>query len=131
MLPVRTLGDIEGAFVSMVNEHADALIIPTSSYTNFHRKRIAALAITKKLPTACDQGSYAQAGCLMAYSADRKHMIRRAAVFVDKILKGVKPSELPVEMASKFKFVVNLKTAKELGITIPPTILLQATEVIE
>ena len=129
--PVRTPGDIEGAFVTMVNEHADALIIPTSSFTNFHRKRIAALAITKKLPTACDQGSYAQAGCLMAYSADRKHTIRRAAVFVDKILKGANPSELPVELASKYNLVVNLKTAKALGITVPPSILLQATEVIE
>ena len=130
-LPVRTLEDIEGAFVSMVNEHADALIIPTSSLTNFHRKRIVALAITQKLPTICDQVSFAQAGCFMAYSADRKHMVRRATHFVDKILKGANPGDLPVEMASKYNLVVNMKTAKALGITLPPSILLQATEVIE
>ncbi len=67
----------------------------------------------------------------MAYSADRKHMVRRATHFVDKILKGANPGELPVEMASKYNLVVNMKTAKALGITIPRTILLQATEVIE
>ena len=115
----------------MMNEHADALMINLSAVTIFHRKRLAALAITKKIPTMCEQASFAHAGCLMAYAADRKHMMGRAAAFVDKILKGASPADLPVEIASRYKLVVNLKTAKALGITLPPSTLLQATEVIE
>ena len=130
-LQVRTLGEIEGAFVSMVKERADALIINLHSFTNFHRKRLAALAIKNKLPTMCERGSFAQAGCLMSYSANRKQMLRRAAAFVDRILKGASPADLPVEIATRYKLVVNLKTAKALGITLPPSILLQADEVIE
>jgi putative ABC transport system substrate-binding protein len=130
-LRVQTLGETEDAFVSMVNELADALIINTSSLANSHRKQLTALAITKKLPTMCEQASFAHAGCLMAYSIDRTHTMLRAAVFVDKILKGAKPANLPVEMATRYKLVVNLKTAKALGITLPPSILLQATDVIE
>jgi putative ABC transport system substrate-binding protein len=130
-LQVRTLGEIEGAFVSMVNKGADALMINLSAVTIFHRKRIAALAIKKKIPTMCEQASFAHAGCLMSYAADRRHMMRRAAAFVVKILRGAKPADLPVELASRFKLVVNLKTAKAIGITLPASIFLQATDVIE
>jgi putative ABC transport system substrate-binding protein len=130
-LGVRTLGEIESAFISMVKERADALIIRRSSVTNIYRKRLAALAITNKLPTMCDQEPFARAGCLMTYTPDHQHTMRRAAAFVDKILKGAKPAELPVEMATRYNLVVNLKTAKALGIRLPPSILLQANEVIE
>ena len=95
-LQVRTLGEIERAFFSMVNKRADALMIKLSSVTVFHRKRLAALAIKNKLPTMCELASFAHSGCLMAYATDRKYMIRRAATYVDKILKGAKPAELPV-----------------------------------
>ncbi len=128
---VRTVAEIEAAFVSMVNQRADALIINLSSVTIFHRNRLAALAIKNKLPTMCEQALFARAGCLMAYAADREHMLRRAAAYVDKILKGAEPADLPVEIASRYKLVVNLKTSKALGITLPPSILLQADEVIE
>ncbi len=128
---VRTPDDIEGAFASMVKERADTLIINLGAFTNFHRKRLAALAITKNIPAMCEQASFAHAGCLMAYAIDRKHTGHRAAVFVDKILKGANPGDLPVERASWYKLVVNLKTSKALGITLPPSIFLQATEVIK
>ncbi len=130
-LNVRTPGDIEGAFASMVKERADALMINLSSFTMSHQKRLTALAVANKLPTMCDLALFAHAGCLMSYSADREHMLRRAAVFIDKILKGANPGDLPVELASQYKLVVNLKTAKALGITLPPSIFVQATEVIE
>ena len=128
---VRTLEDIESAFKSMVKERADALMIRRSGLTITHRKRLAALAITNKLPTMCDQGQFARAGCLITYTPDLQDMMRRAAVFVDKILKGAKPADLPVEVVTRHRLVVNLKTAKALGVTLPPSILLQASEVIE
>ena len=130
-LPVRIPGDIEGAFASMAKGRTDALIINLSAFTIFHRKRLAALAVTKKIPTMCEQASFAHAGCLMAYATDRMRAVRRAAAFVDKILKGAKPGDLPVEVATHYRLAINLKTAKALGITLPPSILLQATEVIE
>jgi putative ABC transport system substrate-binding protein len=130
-LHVRIPGDIESAFASIVNGRADALFIRQSGPTIHHRKRLAALAITKKLPTMCEHASFARAGCLMTYTRDLRQMMRRAAVFVDKILKGAKPADLPVEVATRYNLVVNLKTAKALGITLPPSILLQATKVIE
>ena len=128
---VRTPGEIESVFVSMVNDRADALFIRQSGPTIFHRKRLAALAITKKLPTMCEHVTFASAGCLMTYTRDLRHMMRRAATYVDRILNGSKPGDLPVEVAARYKLMVNLKTARALGITLPPSILLQATDVIE
>ena len=127
----RTPEDIESAFKSMVKERTDALMIRRSGLTISHRKRLAHLAIKNKLPTVCDTGPFARAGCLLTYTPDLKSMMRRAAVFVDKILKGRKPADLPIEVVNRHRLVVNLKTAKALGITLPPSILLQATEVIE
>jgi putative ABC transport system substrate-binding protein len=128
---VKAVTEFEGIFASMVNQRFDGLIIRNHAFLNFHRKRIAALAIKNKLPTMCERAQFAQAGCLFGYSADREHMMRRAAYFIDRILKGTKPQDLPIEIASHYKLVVNLKTAKALGILLPPSILLQATEVIE
>lgn len=128
---VRSLGDIEDAFVSMVNERSDALIVPSSNVTYFNRKRVAELVTARKLPAICARQKIAKTGCLMAYAPDRSFMNRRAAVFVDKILKGANPGDLPVERPTKYKLIVNLKLAKALGIKVPPSILLRATEVIE
>ncbi len=130
-LQVRSLGEIESAFVSMVKERADALIINNNGFTILHRKRLAAVAIAKKLPTICEQAQFVHAGCLMSYARDLQHMMHRAAAFVDRILKGTKPADLPVEMPTRYKLVVNLKTAEALGIKMPSSILLQATKVIE
>jgi putative ABC transport system substrate-binding protein len=129
--PVRTHQDIDTAIRSMARERIDSLLIPISTFSNFHRKRIADVAMKMRLPTMCSQESYARAGCLMSYTVDRRPLLRRAASFIDRIIKGAGPAALPVEMASRYKLVVNLKTAKALGITLPPSILLQATEVIE
>lgn len=128
---VRTPTDIESAVETMRKERADALMIRRSGLTIAHRKRLATLAIKHKLPTVCDMGRFAQAGCLLTYTPDLQSMMRRAAVFVDKILKGRKPADLPIEVVTRHRMVVNLKTAKALGITLPPSILLQANEVIE
>ncbi len=128
---VKAVTEFEGIFASMVNQRFDGLMIRNHAFLNFHRKRIAALAIKNKLPTMCERAQFAQAGCLFGYSADREHMMRRAAYFIDKILKGAKSTDLPIEVATHYRFAVNLKTAKALGITLPPSILLQATEVIE
>ena len=93
--------------------------------------RLADLALKNRLPTMFAQREYAEAGGLMAYAADFSDLFRRAATFVDKILKGAKPADLPVEQPIKFDFVINRKTAKALGLTIPPALLLRADQVID
>ena len=95
------------------------------------RERLADLALKNRLPTMFAQRQYAEAGGLMAYAADFSDLFRRTATFVDKILKGAKPSDLPVEQPTKWEFVINLKTAKALGLTIPQTLLLRADQVID
>jgi len=95
------------------------------------RTRLADLALKNRLPTMFAQREYAEAGGLMAYSADFLDLFRRTATFVDKILKGAKPADLPVEQPTKWEFVINLKTAKALGLTIPPSVLGRADQVIE
>jgi putative ABC transport system substrate-binding protein len=95
------------------------------------RARIAALALEHRLPTMVEDRAYVEAGGLMSYGPNQLDMFRRAAAYVDKILKGAKPGDLPVEQPTTFELVINLKTAKELGITISPPLLFQATEVIQ
>jgi len=128
---VRTPEEFDDAFKSMVKDRAEALMISRSGLTIAHRERLAGLAIKHRLPTVCDNVEFAEAGCLLTYTPDMRLMMRRAAVFVDKILKGRKPADLPIEVVTRHKLVVNLKTAQALGITIPPSILLRADEVIE
>ena len=95
------------------------------------RTRLADLALKNRLPTIFAQREYAEAGGLLTYAADFSDLFRRAATFVDKILKGAKPADLPVEQPIKFEVVINLKTAKALGLEVPPTLLARADEVIE
>src|SRR5262249_22795432 len=101
----------------------------TMLYAN--RAQLAELALSHRLPMACTTPEFAQAGCLMAYSANLVDIFRRAATYVDKILKGAKPGDLPIEQPTNFDLVINLKTAKALGLTIPQALLLQADEVIQ
>jgi len=131
---VHEAGDptkIEGAFRNMSAEHAAAVLVLTDSMLLTYRKRIVELAAKNRLPGMYPISGYTQAGGLMFYGANLPDMYRRAAAFVDKILKGAKPADLPVEQPMTFDFVVNMQTARSLGITFPPEIRLQVTEVIE
>jgi putative ABC transport system substrate-binding protein len=118
------------AFAAMQEHRADALVIANDSMFYAHRQRLAALAREHRLPTVSERREFAAEGSLLAYGPNLFEMGRRAAAYVDKILKGTKPAALPVEQPTAFELVINLKTAKELGLTIPPTLLFQATEVI-
>jgi putative ABC transport system substrate-binding protein len=130
-LGVRGPEELDSAFSAMKEARAGALIVESSSLLFTSRTRLADLALKNRLPTMFAQREYAEAGGLMAYSADFSDLFRRAATFVDKILKGAKPADLPVEQPTKFDFVINLKTAKALGLTIPPSLLQRADEVIQ
>jgi ABC-type uncharacterized transport system substrate-binding protein len=118
--------DLEGAFQAAVKGRADALITITDALINRYPKQIANLAIKNRLPSMCERNDYVEAGCLMSHSASDAEIYRRAATYVDKILKGVKPADLPVEQPTKFELVINLKTAKQLGLKIPPEMLVRA-----
>jgi putative ABC transport system substrate-binding protein len=121
---------IDNAFMAMTNERSQALIvIPTPSYLQ-QRERILKLAIKNRMPAIYPHSLFVEDGGLMSYGADFIDEYRRLAIFVDKILKGAKPADLPVEQPMKFEFVVNLKTAKVMGLTVPPNLLVRATRVI-
>jgi putative tryptophan/tyrosine transport system substrate-binding protein len=129
MVPAQTLEDFEGAFSNMVGE--DAFLVVASPLIVAQRVPLARLALKHRLPGMFPFKENVEAGGLMSYGADRDDLYRRAAAYVDKILKGVKPAALPVEQASKYQLVINLTTAKAVGIEIPPTLLARADEVIE
>jgi len=122
--------DFEGAFQAAAKGRASALITVSGGLFNGHEKRIMDLAIKNRLPSIHERSDYVEAGGLMSYSADDAETYRRAAYYVDRILKGTKPAELPVEQATKFELVINLKTAKQIGLTIPPNVLARADRVI-
>jgi putative ABC transport system substrate-binding protein len=124
-------GEVDGAFSAIVGEHADALVVLGGPLVMNQRRRIVDLAASNKLPAIYYERALVVAGGLISYGADLKDMSRRAATYVDKILKGAKPADLPVEQPTKFDLVVNIKTAQALGLTIPPSILAHADEVIE
>ncbi len=130
-LEVRSPGDLEGAFQTARRGGAQALMMIQGAFYTIHRARIAEIALRSRIPTLSGETGYAQAGGLMEYGPNIVNSWHRAAIFVDKILNGAKPGDLPVEQPTKFDLVVNLKTAKALGLTIPPSLLLRADQVIE
>ncbi len=127
--PLRVRGpqEFDNAFQAMIRERAAAVLILADPMTYFHRKRLADLAVKHRLPLMGSLREYAEAGSLMSYWADGPELFRRVASYVDRILKGARPGDLPVEQPTKYELVVNLKTAKTLAVTIPPALLLRAT----
>jgi putative tryptophan/tyrosine transport system substrate-binding protein len=119
------------AFSAMIQGRASALLLPENPMFSANRRRIAELAIGKRLPVAAGGSHFADAGSLLSYGANVGDLCRRSASVVDKILKGRKPADLPLELAEKFELVVNLKTAKQIGVPIPPTLLTAANRVIK
>jgi ABC-type uncharacterized transport system substrate-binding protein len=120
-----------GAFATIVAERAQALIVVVDAVTARYRERVVGLAMRNRLPAMYGFREFVDAGGLIAYGVNVPHLCRQAAVYVDKIIKGAQPSDLPVEQPTRFELVINLKTAKALGLEIPPTLLALADEVIE
>jgi putative ABC transport system substrate-binding protein len=130
-LEVKDPSQFSDAYAAMKKERAAALVIFHGSFTSFHRRQLVELAAKNRLPTMCGEPAWSDAGCLISYGHDRSHQYHRAAYFVDKILKGAKPGDLPVEQPMKFEVVINLKTAQQIGVTIPLTVLARADKVIK
>jgi putative ABC transport system substrate-binding protein len=129
---VSTVADYDGAFATLAQDHVGAVLVHASTQTGRDNPRLLAeLALKHRLPTIFGNRDNAVTGGLMSYAPDMNDQWRRAAVYIDKILKGAKPADLPVEQASKFELVINLKTAKALGLTIPQTLLQRADELIQ
>jgi putative tryptophan/tyrosine transport system substrate-binding protein len=133
LLPVevRAPADIDAAFQALTRAHANIVIVPTDPMFLNERRRIAELAVAARLPIVCGFREHVEDGGLMSYGIDPRENWRRAATYVDKILKGARPADLPIEQPTKFELIVNLKTARALGLTIPESFLLRADEVIE
>ena len=128
---VRSAVEYDSAFSAISRERAGAILVLSTPIFIGGAKRLAELAITHKLPSMFGPRHHVEAGGLMSYSPDRVDLYRRGAIYVDKILKGAKPADLPVEQPTKFELVINLKTAKALGLTIPPSVLFRADKLIE
>ena len=122
--------DLEGAFRAIAKSRANALLVVDNPVLGPQRERIASFALRTRLTSMCESSNSVDVGCLISYSANQADLFRRAAVYVDKILKGAKPADLPVEQPTKFELVINLKTAKQIGLTIPPNVLARADRVI-
>ena len=130
-LELRAVDDFEPAFSAIKKDRANALIALRNTLTATYRTRIVDFAAKSRLPASYTDGEFVNAGGLMSYGVNVADLWGRAAVYVDKILKGAKPAELPVEQPTKFELVINLKTAKEIGLTIPPSVLVRADKVIK
>ena len=130
-LAVRRVADFDGVFEAATRARAEALMVVSSRFMNLNRARILEFASKQRLPVVTGWGPWARAGGFISYGPDLDNLVRRAATHVDKILKGAKPADLPVEQPTKFEFVINLKTAKALGLTIPPSLLGRADQIIE
>jgi putative tryptophan/tyrosine transport system substrate-binding protein len=131
MVPVRTVEDFEGAFSTMSREQVGGFLVVSDPVTVSHRARFADLALKHRLPGMFGSKEYVEAGGLMSYGADYNDMVRRAATYIDKILKGAKPADLPVEQAAKYELVINLQTAKAMGYEVPAGLVLRADKLIE
>jgi len=129
-LDIRGPDDFESGFGTMAREHADAFIVLPEPVSFTNRKQIVDLAAKNRMPAIYPWNEFVDSGGLMAYSPNRDDLWRRSATYVDKILKGRKPADLPIEQPTKFELVINLKTAKQIGLTIPPNVLARADKVI-
>ena len=130
-LEARDPGEFQGVFEAATRERAGALITLRNPVIVRHRKRIAGLALENRLPAIYDDRAFVEVGGLMSYGTNLAALHRRAATFVDKILKGAKPADLPIEQAREFELVINLKTAKQIGVTIPPEVLYRADKIMK
>jgi putative ABC transport system substrate-binding protein len=128
---MRSPQEVARAFVTLARERVGAILVMSDALTVMQRNRIAELALKDRLPTIFPLREYVVVGGLMAYGENIRDFFRRAAFYVDKILKGAKPTDLPIEQPTRFFLTINLKTAKALGLEIPPTLLARADEVIE
>ncbi len=124
-------GDVERAFAEALTKKANGFLIVDSGALGGTCNVIAAMGLTRRIPAAASWRGRTQSALLLTYAADDAHLQRRAASYVDRLLRGVKPQDLPVEQATKFDLIVNLKTARELGVTVPASVLLRANEVID
>jgi len=129
-LEVKEPAHIEKAFEAASSKHADALLVDGGAFVTAHQRQIIELAAKHRLPTMYPNTRFVEAGGLLTYSGSRSGQYRRAADYVDKIIKGAKPADLPVEQPTKFELVINLKAAKQIGVTIPPNVLARADRVI-
>ena len=131
LLDIRNSNELAPAFESASAQRVDALLVGNDTVTQANRRQIVELAVQHRLPAIYATREFVEAGGLMVYAVDYADLYRRAAIYVDKIFRGAKPSELPVQQPDKFEFVINLKAAKALGVTVSPTLLSRADEVIE
>ena len=129
-LPVRSLDDFDSAFARAKRDGAQALITTVSPLINTQRRQVLDFAAKNRLPAMYPTNEFVEAGGLMSYAPNPADLWRRAADFVDKILKGAKPADIPVEQPKKFEFLVNLKSAKQIGVTVPSSVLSRADRVI-
>jgi len=130
-LEVRDPTEVENAFRAAGKEHADAVLMLATPVFNYDRKQFAEFAVKSRLPVMYPRTEFVTAGGLITYGASVIDLYRRAATYIDKILKGAKPADLPVEQPTKFELIVNLRTAKQIGLTIPPNVLARADRVIK
>jgi len=130
-LDVRTIDDVDRAFAAAAKASAGAMLTPSSSFFHAYKERVVNAAARSRLPTIYEHGDFVEAGGLMSYGSDLREVFRGAAVLVDKVLKGAKPANLPVEQATRIVLAINIKAAKALGLTIPQSLLLRADEVIQ
>ena len=130
-LEVRSTDGFESVFAALSKERPDGLYVSGSTLMRNNQKRIVGFALKSRLPSVYNSREAVEAGGLMSYGADQAENYRRVAYHVDRILKGAKPADLPVEQPTKFEFIINLKAAKQIGLTIPPDLLARATRIIK
>jgi putative ABC transport system substrate-binding protein len=128
---VQRLEELDGAFAAMTKNRVGGLVVDPTVFFSAHYQRVVELAATHRLPAIYGHRRFVDAGGLMSYADNAAERQRRAVIYVDKILKGTKPGDLPVERAMKFELIINLKAAKQIGLTVPPNVLARADKVIK